>query len=89
MTLFKELNLDQQILRAVEQMGFTEATPIQEKVIPFVKEGKDLIGQAQTVQGKQQRLGFRFLKTLIQKKRLHRAWCWLLPGNLPIRLLKS
>ncbi|WP_269799431.1 DEAD/DEAH box helicase [Bacillus sp. FJAT-44742] len=64
MTLFKELNLDQQILRAVEQMGFTEATPIQEKVIPFVKEGKDLIGQAQTGTGKTAAFGIPLLENI-------------------------
>ncbi|MFC5792768.1 DEAD/DEAH box helicase [Thalassorhabdus alkalitolerans] len=64
LTLFKELNLDQQILRAVEQMGFTEATPIQEKVIPFVKEGKDLIGQAQTGTGKTAAFGIPLLENI-------------------------
>ncbi|UCZ55236.1 DEAD/DEAH box helicase [Bacillus shivajii] len=33
-------------------MGFTEATPIQEQVVPYGKEGKDIIGQAQTGTGK-------------------------------------
>jgi len=40
------------VLRAVAEMGFEEATPIQEKTIPLAMEGRDLIGQAQTGTGK-------------------------------------
>ncbi|MFA9558564.1 DEAD/DEAH box helicase [Evansella sp. AB-rgal1] len=52
MALFQELNIEPSIVRAIEKMGFTETTPIQEKVIPIAKEGKDIIGQAQTGTGK-------------------------------------
>lgn len=49
---FSELNLDDQLLSAVEKAGFTETTPIQEKTIPLVLGGDDVIGQAQTGTGK-------------------------------------
>ncbi|MDF1694858.1 MAG: DEAD/DEAH box helicase [Saprospiraceae bacterium] len=49
---FKELGLDDQILEAIGYMGFEEATPIQEKAIPVIIEGKDLIACAQTGTGK-------------------------------------
>lgn len=49
---FIELNLSNEILRAVEDMGFEEASPIQAEAIPFILEGKDIIGQAQTGTGK-------------------------------------
>ena len=52
MTTFYEMNLHQQTVRAVTDMGFEQATPIQEQIIPFAKEGKDVIGQAQTGTGK-------------------------------------
>lgn len=50
--IFKELNLSAEVLRALGEMGFEEATPIQTKAIPFVLDGKDVMGQAQTGTGK-------------------------------------
>lgn len=52
MTTFDELHLVPQITRAISNMGFEEATPIQEKTIPLALSGKDLIGRAQTGTGK-------------------------------------
>ena len=49
---FEELNIDERILRAVEDMGFEEASPIQANAIPAVLEGRDVVGQAQTGTGK-------------------------------------
>lgn len=49
---FKELNLSQEILDAVKDMGFEEASPIQSESIPHILQGKDIIGQAQTGTGK-------------------------------------
>ena len=49
---FDELELQQPILRAVEEMGFEEMTPIQTQAIPIVMEGRDIVGQAQTGTGK-------------------------------------
>jgi len=49
---FDELNLDPEILDAIEYMGFRETTPIQEKAIPVILEGHDLIACAQTGTGK-------------------------------------
>lgn len=50
--LFNELNLPEEILRAVEDMGFSEATEIQSKAIPVMQEGKDLVGKSNTGTGK-------------------------------------
>lgn len=52
MKTFNEFGLEPKVLRAVTEMGFEEATPIQEKAIPLAMEGRDLIGQAQTGTGK-------------------------------------
>ncbi len=49
---FNELNCSKEILKAVEDMGFEEATPIQTMAIPVAFSGRDLVGQAQTGTGK-------------------------------------
>src|SRR5699024_7177343 len=49
---FRELNISEEILKAVGDMGFTSPSPIQEKTIGPLLEGRDLIGQAQTGTGK-------------------------------------
>jgi ATP-dependent RNA helicase RhlE len=50
--LFEDLSLSKSIQKAVFEEGYTEATPIQEKSIPIVLAGKDLVGCAQTGTGK-------------------------------------
>ena len=49
---FSDLGISEEILRAVEEMGYTTPSPIQSQAIPFVLEGRDVIGQAQTGTGK-------------------------------------
>ena len=49
---FEDLQVDERILRAVEDMGFEEASPIQAQAIPVIMEGRDVVGQAQTGTGK-------------------------------------
>ena len=49
---FTDLGLDSQIIEAISYMGFEDATPIQEKAIPSIIEGRDLIACAQTGTGK-------------------------------------
>src|SRR4051794_28299941 len=49
---FADLGLSDELLRAVEDSGYTEPTPIQKGVIPSVLMGKDLVGIAQTGTGK-------------------------------------
>jgi len=49
---FDELGLHDQLTEAIEHMGFSEATPIQEEAIPSILSGKDLIACAQTGTGK-------------------------------------
>jgi ATP-dependent RNA helicase RhlE len=50
--LFEELSLSKSIQKAVYEQGYTTPTPIQEKSIPLVLAGNDLIGCAQTGTGK-------------------------------------
>jgi ATP-dependent RNA helicase RhlE len=49
---FENLNLHPSIMKGVHELGYTELTPIQEKGIPLIMQGKDLIGLAQTGTGK-------------------------------------
>lgn len=49
---FRQLGLDPRVLRAVDEAGYTEPTPIQAAAIPVILSGKDLIGIAQTGTGK-------------------------------------
>jgi ATP-dependent RNA helicase DeaD len=49
---FSALPISQEILRALTDMGFEEATPIQAETIPHILESRDLLGQAQTGTGK-------------------------------------
>jgi len=49
---FTAFNLNEHILEAISYMGFTEATPVQEKAIPEIMSGNDLIACAQTGTGK-------------------------------------
>src|SRR6218665_348686 len=50
--LFEDLSLSNSIQRAVHEEGYTSPTPIQEKAIPHILAGKDLVGCAQTGTGK-------------------------------------
>ena len=49
---FDSLGLSPEILKAVAQLGFEEATPIQSAAIPVLLAGGDLVGQSQTGSGK-------------------------------------
>ena len=66
---FEELQLDDRILRAVTDMGFEEASPIQAKAIPVELEGCDIIGQAQTGTGKTAAFGIPLLQKIDPKKK--------------------
>lgn len=64
---FEELQLDERILRAVADMGFEEASPIQAQAIPVQIEGRDIIGQAQTGTGKTAAFGIPLLQRVDPK----------------------
>jgi ATP-dependent RNA helicase DeaD len=69
LTKFDELELSPSILRAVEEMGFEEMSPIQAKAIPVILEGKDIVGQAQTGTGKTAAFGIPLLMKIDPKNR--------------------
>ena len=49
---FKDLNITEPILKAIEEKGYANPTPIQVKAIPTALTGKDILGCAQTGTGK-------------------------------------
>ena len=49
---FKELNIIQPILKAIEEKGYNRPTPIQQQAIPVALSRKDILGCAQTGTGK-------------------------------------
>ncbi len=68
-TKFDELELNPNILRAIEEMGFEEMSPIQAKAIPMILEGKDVVGQAQTGTGKTAAFGIPLMQKINPKEK--------------------
>jgi len=74
---FNQLGLSAELLRAIDDKGYTQATPIQQQAIPLILEGKDLLAGAQTGTGKT--AGFTLpLLQLLQRSS---------PGPRPVRVL--
>ncbi|WP_027377483.1 DEAD/DEAH box helicase [Kaistella palustris] len=65
--LFTDLNLIKPILDALQQEGYTNPTPIQQKAIPSILQGRDLLGTAQTGTGKTAAFAIPILQNLHQK----------------------
>ena len=61
---FGAIPVSQPVFSALQDMGYTEPTPIQEQVIPVMLEGQDLVGQAQTGTGKTAAFGIPMAETL-------------------------
>jgi len=67
---FSDLGLCQKILKALSDVGYESPTPIQEKIIPRMMQGQDVIGQAQTGTGKTAAFALPLLCRLDLSKRL-------------------
>ena len=76
---FKDMGLDENILEALEYMGFDEATPIQEQAIPAVLSDRDLIACAQTGTGKTAAFVLPVLHKLANKQDSHTNTLILVP----------
>ena len=66
---FQEMGLSDAVLRALEEAGFSEPTPIQEQVILLQIEHNDVIGQAQTGTGKTAAFGIPLIERLSPRQR--------------------
>ncbi|MDO5783981.1 MAG: DEAD/DEAH box helicase [Eubacteriales bacterium] len=76
---FRDLGIDAELLRALDDAGYTIPTPIQEKAIPAAIQGRDVLGLAQTGTGKTCAFAIPILQKLKNEERL--------PGFPPIRSL--
>jgi ATP-dependent RNA helicase DeaD len=70
---FGDLPVRAETFRAVQALGWNEPTPIQHKVIPLMREGRDLVGQAQTGSGKTGAFGIPLVERLDPTKRVLQA----------------
>src|ERR1700676_1190361 len=74
MSTFEGLGLQENLLKAVTALGYTQPTPIQEKAIPVLLSGtKDLVGLAQTGTGKTAAYGLPLLQLLKAEQRFPQA----------------
>jgi ATP-dependent RNA helicase RhlE len=71
MNSFEGLNLSSPILQALKSKGYTQPTPVQEKSIPMILDGKDLFVSAQTGTGKTAAFALPLLQLLQLKKTNH------------------
>lgn len=66
---FNELGLSEELLHAVDELGFTEMTEIQEKSIPLMLEGRDVIGRSNTGTGKTAAFGIPAVESITDENR--------------------
>ncbi len=70
---FRDLELSEKVLKALDDMGFEEPSPIQAQAIPALLQGKDVIGQAQTGTGKTAAFGVPIVERLVPGQRAVQA----------------
>lgn len=78
---FEQLHLNHALLKALKEQRYTQPTPIQEKAIPIVMQGLDLIASAQTGTGKTAAFALPILQRLEMQKKQFRG------SSRPIRAL--
>ncbi len=66
---FYELNLSQELLRAVDELGYTEMTEIQQESIPLLLEGRDVVGRSNTGTGKTAAFGIPAVESITEADR--------------------
>ena len=65
MKTFEELEINEDIMRSVKELGFTTPFPIQAEAIPVLLRGTDVIGQAHTGTGKTATFGIPMLQSIL------------------------
>lgn len=76
---FNELNLSQEILEAVEELGFSEMTEIQQQSIPLLIQGRDVIGRSNTGTGKTAAFGIPAVESITDEDKKSPAILILCP----------
>jgi len=77
--IFDDLDLNPELQEAIGYMGFIETTPIQEKAIPVILSGRDLIACAQTGTGKTAAFLLPILNFISEKRPVHTHTLVLVP----------
>ncbi|MCL6408921.1 DEAD/DEAH box helicase, partial [Dickeya dadantii] len=70
---FDSLGLSADILRAIEEQGYRDPTPVQRQAIPVVLEGRDLMASAQTGTGKTAGFTLPLLQLLTSREAQHKG----------------
>ena len=76
---FNELNLSEELIRAVEELGYTEMTEIQQQSIPLLLEGRDVVGRSNTGTGKTAAFGIPAVESITESDRKSTAILILCP----------
>ncbi|MGL5980097.1 MAG: DEAD/DEAH box helicase [Phocaeicola sp.] len=66
---FEQFNLEEPLLRSIQEKGYTTPSPIQLKAIPHLLDGKDIIACAQTGTGKSAAFSIPLLHSIYKRKR--------------------
>lgn len=87
--LYSELQCSEAIHKAVERMGFAEMTEIQEKTIPLMLAGHDVIAKHPLAPARPVPSASRWWSISSRKINTRRPSSWHPPGSLPSRSLRS
>lgn len=68
-TSFQQMNLSSELLRAVENLGYREATAIQAEAIPLILQGRDVVGRSNTGTGKTAAFGIPAVERVVETAR--------------------
>ncbi|MDD2495172.1 MAG: DEAD/DEAH box helicase [Tissierellia bacterium] len=82
----ENVNLNENIQRALDDMGFEEATQIQKEAIPVILEGRDIIGQSNTGTGKTAAFGIPILEKIDKDLKLPQAIVLLPTRELAVQV---
>ncbi len=86
---FSDFSLNDRLLEAIEGLGFETPTPIQAQAIPFLQQGRDLIGQAQTGTGKTAAFGLPLLGQIDTSRRNTQALILAPTRELAIQVARA
>lgn len=86
---FNEIKMDQKIEQALNQLGYEEMMPIQSKVIPIMREGKDCFVQSRTGSGKTIAYGIPILESLIENQKDAQALILVPTRELALQVAKE
>lgn len=90
MNLFENFKLSKQLYNAIDELGFNKPTPIQEKALPVILSGRDMVGIAQTGTGKTLAYLLPILQELKFSKQLNPRVLILVPTReLVIQLVEN